>query len=119
MQKLTKLKWIIFVSVLTVAALAATNISPAVYAVAPVADGAALFSARCAKCHGADGKGVAKYKKKGQKDFTDKQWQKSKSDAQITGAINNGKGEVMPAWKSKLSADDIKALVSQIRAFGK
>ena len=57
------------------------------------------------------GREVLNIKKKGNKDFTDKQWQKSKADAQITGAINNGKGEAMPAWKSKLSADDIKALV--------
>ena len=69
MKKLTKLKWIISVSVLTVAAPAATNISPAAYAVVPVADGAVLFSAKCAKCHGADGKGVAKYKKKRQQRF--------------------------------------------------
>ncbi len=70
-------------------------------------------------CHGSDGAGAETYKKKGVKDFTDAKWQKSRSDAQFTAAINNGKGEVMPAWKAKLSAEEIKALVGLVRAFKK
>ena len=82
-------------------------------------DAAATYTAKCAKCHGADGKGVAKYKKQGQKDFTDPDWQKSRTDAQLTEAINNGKGDFMPAWKGKLSTEEIKALAAYVRAFGK
>jgi cytochrome c oxidase cbb3-type subunit 3 len=84
-----------------------------------VADAGAVFAARCVKCHGADGKGVEKYKKQGQKDFTDAAWQKSRTDAQLTESINNGKGDFMPAWKGKLSADEIKGLVGYVRALGK
>ncbi|HZS09497.1 MAG TPA: c-type cytochrome [Blastocatellia bacterium] len=85
----------------------------------PPPDAAALFSAKCAKCHGPEGHGVPKYLKKGQKDFTDAGWQKSRTDAQLTKSIAEGKGEFMPAWKEKLSAEEIKALVGLIRTFGK
>lgn len=82
-------------------------------------DAAAIYAAKCAKCHGSDGAGVEKYKKKGVKDFTDAKWQKSRSDAQFTASINKGKGEVMPAWSAKLSAEEIKALVGFVRSFAK
>jgi cytochrome c oxidase cbb3-type subunit 3 len=82
-------------------------------------DGVELFASKCAKCHGPDGRGTAKYLKKGQKDFTDAAWQKSRTDAQLTKVVVEGKGDFMPAWKEKLSAEEIKALVGQIRAFGK
>lgn len=80
-------------------------------------DAAATFTAKCVKCHGADGRGAEKYKKKGVKDFTDAKWQKSRTDAQLIASINNGKGDVMPGWKAKLSAEEIKALVAHVRAF--
>ncbi len=114
MQIRNSLKTISLACMLTVATLALTTTLPPV-AAAP--DAAALYSAKCAKCHGPDGTGVEKYKKKGVKDFTDAKWQKSRTDAQFTASINNGKGEVMPAWKAKLSAEEVKALVGFIRAF--
>ncbi len=89
------------------------------YYSAPMPDGAALFTANCAKCHGQDGRGIPKYLKKGQKDFTDVKWQKSRTDAQLTKTIADGKGEYMPPWKDKFSAEEIKALVGKIRDFGK
>ena len=82
-------------------------------------DANAIYTAKCQKCHGADGKGIAKYKKSGQKDFTDAKWQKSESDAKLTLAINNGKGDFMPGFKSKLSAEEVKALVAKVRSFKK
>lgn len=86
---------------------------------AAAADASSIFAAKCAKCHGQDGSGVAKYIKKGMKSFRDQTWQKSRSDAQLTASINNGKGEAMQAWKGKLSADEIKSLVGLVRSFGK
>lgn len=82
-------------------------------------DASAIYTAKCAKCHGSDGSGTEKYKKKGVKNFTDEKWQKSRSDAQLTASINKGKGDVMPGWSTKLSAEEIKALVGLVRAFGK
>src|SRR5215207_7745747 len=54
-------------------------------------DGAAIYAAKCAKCHNADGTGNAKYKKQGIEDMADANWQKNHSDAKIAAAINNGK----------------------------
>jgi mono/diheme cytochrome c family protein len=40
------------------------------------------------------------------------------TDAQLTEATTNGKGK-MPAYKDKLSADQIKGLVAYVRALAK
>ena len=82
-------------------------------------DAAALFGAKCAICHDKDGRGQQKWKAKGQPDFTDTNWQMSRTDAQIADAIRDGKGKFMPAWKNKLSEEDIGTLVGRVRAFGK
>jgi cytochrome c6 len=82
-------------------------------------DGLELFHQKCALCHGKDGKGQAQWKAKGQPDFTDSHFQSSTTDQQISDSIHNGKGKYMPAFKSKLSNEQITALVAQVRAFGK
>src|SRR5215813_2286439 len=84
-----------------------------------VADGNALYAAKCATCHGKDGRGTPNWRSKGQPDFTDKNWQKAHTDAQITDATKNGKGKFMPAFKSKMSDEEIAAVTARIRAFGK
>jgi mono/diheme cytochrome c family protein len=83
------------------------------------ADGAALFRGKCALCHGENGAGLPSWKAKGQPDFTNADWQKSRTDAQITETVKNGKGKYMPAFKAKLSDEEIAALTAQVRAFGK
>jgi cytochrome c6 len=85
----------------------------------PVADGAALYAAKCATCHGKDGRGIPNWRSKGQPDFTDSKWQRSQTDAQIAAATKNGKGKYMPAFKAKLTDEEIAAVVARIRAFGK
>ena len=84
-----------------------------------VADGNAVYQAKCAVCHGKDGRGLPNWRAKGQPDFTDAKWQKATTDAQITAATKNGKGKSMPAFKAKLSDEEIAAVVARIRAFGK
>src|SRR5713226_8309622 len=85
----------------------------------PLADGAGLYAAKCATCHGKDGRGIPSWRSKGQPDFSDAKWQKSQTDAQIAAATKNGKGKYMPAFKAKLSDEEIAAVVARIRAFGK
>lgn len=80
-------------------------------------DAAALFDAKCAMCHGKDGRGTKFGKERGAPGFTDSEWQKSHTDAQINNAIANGRGKSMPAWKGKLSPDEIAALVARVRGF--
>jgi cytochrome c oxidase cbb3-type subunit 3 len=119
MKNFSKAK-LILVSTALITALIALSVGPSL-ATTPVTfqDGAAVYAAKCAKCHGADGKGVEKFKKQGVEDFTDPKFQKGHTDAKIAADINNGKGDFMPAWKGKLKPAEVTALVKHIRGFGK
>ncbi len=91
-------------------------------AVAPVAgtarkdppDGASIFKSNCTMCHGPDGKGIAALKTP---NFTDPQVQASLTDQQMIDIITNGKkGTAMPAWRDKLSEQDIRAVQAYVRS---
>ncbi|HXY13314.1 MAG TPA: cytochrome c [Terriglobales bacterium] len=73
----------------------------------------AMFKAKCAACHGADGKGkeVMKTRDLGSADV------QKQSDADLSGIISKGKGK-MPAYGS-LTADQLKDMVAFIRSFKK
>jgi cytochrome c6 len=76
-------------------------------------DAAATYKAKCAMCHGPDGKGG----KMGTRDFASAEV-KAETDAQLTDIITKGKGK-MPAYDGKLKADEIKGLVAYIRSLAK
>jgi cytochrome c6 len=80
---------------------------------ADTAAGEATFKAKCAGCHGADGKGKEAMKTT---DMAADDVQKM-SDADLSGVISNGKGK-MPAYKT-LTPDQVKDLVSYIRSLKK
>ncbi|HVO80033.1 MAG TPA: cytochrome c [Terriglobales bacterium] len=83
-----------------------------------LADGAADFKAKCAMCHGADGKGdTAMGKKFGLKDLGSAEVQKM-SDAELNGTITNGKDK-MPKYEGKLTKEQIADLVKYIRTLKK
>jgi mono/diheme cytochrome c family protein len=79
---------------------------------------------KCAFCHGEDGRGdTEKGRKLRAPDFTSAKFQKETTDKEMVDAIQNGikskKGAVlMPAFKSKLSPDEVKALAAYVRSFG-
>ena len=82
-------------------------------------DSASLYKAKCAVCHAPDGSGSNTMGKQlGAKDLRSDEVQK-KSDAELNGVITNGMAPKMPAYKDKLTADQIKGLVSYIRELGK
>jgi cytochrome c6 len=82
-------------------------------------DAAALYKTKCAACHGPDGAGnVPMGKTLGVTDLTSADVQKQ-TDAQLTDSITNGKGKKMPAYKGKLTDDQIKGLVGYIRELAK
>ena len=82
------------------------------------ADGAALFKAKCAMCHGADGKGeTAMGKNLKLRDLGSADVQKQ-TDADLKKVIEDGKGK-MPPSKAKLAAGDADALVAFIRSLKK
>ena len=76
--------------------------------------GAATFKAKCAACHGADGKGetsmgkTLKLRDLGSADV------QAQSDADLAGIITNGKGK-MPKYDGKLTKDQIGEVVNYIR----
>ncbi len=80
--------------------------------------GADLYKAKCAMCHGPDGKGdTAMGKRLGIKDRGSSDVQ-GKPDAELTSDITKGKGK-MPAYEGKLSGDQIQELVKFIRTLKK
>lgn len=118
--KLASVSAALVVSVPLLLSFSTTNfLQAAPAAVGQGANGAELFAAKCAGCHGKDGRGLPNWKAKGQPSFADVNFQKSRTDAQLTESVTNGKGKFMPVWKDKLSAEQINALVGQVRAFGK
>jgi cytochrome c oxidase cbb3-type subunit 3 len=78
-------------------------------------DGKALYQAQCAKCHGDDGKGIESIPDI--PDLSTAKWQASRTDKEITEAINNGIG-IMPGFQETFSAAEIRAVVKQVRSLG-
>jgi cytochrome c6 len=68
------------------------------------------YKAKCAACHGANGEGKPAIKVPPLKDSA------SKSDAGLTAAITNGKPPKMPKFDGKLTPDQVKALVADIKS---
>lgn len=88
-----------------------------VCSVSAAQDAAATYKAKCAMCHGADGKGSPTGLKMGAHDFTSADVQKQ-TDAQLIQVIDKGKNK-MPAYDGKLKDTEIKDLVAFIRSLGK
>ena len=81
------------------------------------ADGDSVFKTHCTGCHGSDGKGNSAI---GTPDFTSPKTLSGLSDAEVIDTITNGrKGTIMPAWKGKLSDEEIAAVVAYLRSLGR
>ncbi len=82
-------------------------------------DAQGLYKAHCVLCHGEDGKGKTDLGEGlGARDFTGKEFQDSITDESILEQIKNGTPEKMFPFNDKLTAEEMKALVPVIRAFG-
>ena len=82
---------------------------------APAADTstAALYKSKCQSCHGVDGKATTVGKKLGARDFQDPDVV-NMSEEDLVKITTDGKKK-MPAYKSKLKEDQIKALAKYIK----
>ena len=78
---------------------------------------ASTYKTSCASCHGPDGRGSAVGKSLHAADFHSAQVQQQ-SDAQLAAVVAEGRGN-MPAFGTRLSKDQIDALVKYIRTLGK
>lgn len=85
------------------------------------------WKAKCASCHGEDGKGATEQgKKMGVRDMSSAEFAKATTDAKMTDAIANGvkqtkdgKTQQMEPYKDKLKPEDISALVAYVKSFKK
>ena len=83
------------------------------------------WQAKCASCHGDDGKGqTTKGKEMGVKDMSSAAWQKEATDAKIQKGIEDGvdttvdgKKQKMDPYKDKLKPEQIADLVKYVRTF--
>ncbi|HHT9159891.1 MAG: hypothetical protein A3G70_06620 [Planctomycetes bacterium RIFCSPLOWO2_12_FULL_39_13] len=82
-------------------------------------DAKKLYMTHCKTCHGVDGKPTDLGVGLGAREFADAEWQAKTTDEQIIKQINDGTPEKMMPFKEKLTQDEIKALVSVVRSFGK
>jgi mono/diheme cytochrome c family protein len=77
-------------------------------------DGAALYKAKCATCHGPDGSGGTPMGKSLKvRDLRSDAVQKQ-TDIELTKVISGGKGK-MPPYGKQLSDPDIAAIIAYIR----
>ena len=80
--------------------------------------GESLYASKCKMCHGATGAGDTPMGKKlGVKSLADPEVAK-KPDSAFIDITKNGVGK-MPAYKEKLTDDEIKSLVGYIRSLQK
>jgi mono/diheme cytochrome c family protein len=87
----------------------------------PVAAGKVIYLARCALCHGPEGKGdgpAAAGLNPKPRNHTDGAYMHSRTDEQLLEVIRNGKGG-MPAWKAVLSEQEIETVLKYVRTLAK
>jgi cytochrome c6 len=101
-------------SAIAITAMLCMAVSVSVSRAQDAASGEKTFKAKCASCHGADGKGKAALKTQ---DLASAEVQKM-SDAELTTITTDGKGK-MPAYGKSLKPDQIKDLVAYIRSLAK
>lgn len=88
--------------------------SPALAQDAAAGSGADTYKAKCAKCHGADGLSHTFDGKMTKAASLKSPMVSSATDPDLIAVVTNGKKK-MPAFKNKLTDDQIKAVVAYIR----
>ncbi len=80
---------------------------------------ATAFRQYCLTCHGVDGRGTdMRVNMPAIPNFTNRDWQRNHNDAQLAASVQNGKSGLMPAFGDRLALNEIRDLVTYVRAFG-
>jgi mono/diheme cytochrome c family protein len=94
--------------------------STGTYAAADIEAGAKIYSARCALCHGSDGRGdgpgAAALNPK-PRNHHDSAYMKTRTDQQLLEVLHNGKGQ-MPKWQGILSEEEMRQVLAYVRKLG-
>jgi cbb3-type cytochrome c oxidase subunit III len=79
--------------------------------------GRAVYTENCGRCHGSDGQGHTRMAEIVEPpNMSDAAWQRGRSTSRMIASVTNGRGQ-MPAFKKKLSKQDIAASVAYVRTF--
>jgi mono/diheme cytochrome c family protein len=105
----------LLITLLAIATL--TGAVPAGFGQSASNSAASTYKTNCVSCHGQDGRGSAVGKSLHAADFHSAQVQQQ-SGAQLADVVAAGRGN-MPAFGTRLSKDQIDALVKYIRTLGK
>ena len=118
MEKIKAFVFLISVSVLIVFAASAasgTSTPAETKSRSQIAKGRGVYAANCARCHGGDGMGNTTMGEMTEApNISDAAWQSRRSSSRMNASVANGRGQ-MPAFKKKLSKQDIAAAVAYVR----
>jgi len=105
------------ISIAAVAVALALGASTLRAQAAPAPDGAQLFAHNCSSCHGAAGvpNPAMVHSLGAMPDFTNAQAMGALADSTLVNVVTNGKGRAMPAYKTRLNPDQVRAVVAYIR----
>jgi cytochrome c oxidase cbb3-type subunit 3 len=80
--------------------------------------GQKVYRQYCLACHGADGRGTQmRAAMPAIPDFTNRAWQERRGDAQLAVSILAGRGTFMPANRDRMSEEQVRDLVTYVRAY--
>jgi mono/diheme cytochrome c family protein len=107
-------------AVACVGVIAALALSPRI-SLAQAPDGAALYKANCAACHGQNGAPIAAMAKmfKGMKPFTDPATLQGVSNDSVVTIIENGIKPGMKSFQGKLSKEQAGAVAKYVKGLAK
>jgi len=81
--------------------------------------GREVYTANCRRCHGEDGAGHTRLAETVEPpDMTDPAWQRGRSTSRMIASVTNGRGQ-MPAFRKRLSRQEIAAAVAYVRTLGR
>jgi mono/diheme cytochrome c family protein len=99
--------------------LAAGTLGAQTPAAAP--DGAALYARNCASCHGATGAPSAAMQRSmpALPDFSNARTMAALADTTAVNIVTNGKGRTMPAYRTRLTPEQVRAIVAYMRTLSR